>query len=83
VLKYVPLLEAPFRAHKRPVGSSWRLDETYMKVKGVWKCPYRAVDKTVATVDFLLTAKRDCKAALRFSRKAIRGNGIPEKITID
>jgi len=39
VLKYVPLLEAKFRARKRPVGSSWRLDETYVKVKGVWKYP--------------------------------------------
>ena len=65
------------------IGSSWRLDETYVKVKGVWKYLYRAVDKTGATVDFLLTAKRDCKAALRFLRKAIRGNGTPEKITID
>ena len=83
VLKYVPLLEAKFRARKRPVGSSWRLDETYVKVKGVWKYLYRAVDNTGATVDFLLTAKRDCKAALRFLRKAIRGNGTPEKITID
>jgi len=59
VLKYVPLLEAKFRARKRPVGSSWRLDETYVKVKGVWKYLYRAVDNTGATVDFLLTAKRD------------------------
>ena len=44
---------------------------------------YRAVDKAGATVDFLLTAKRDRKAALRFLRKAIEGNGMPEKITID
>ena len=83
VLKYVPLLETRFCARKRSVGSSWRLDETYVKVKGVWKYLYRAVDKAGATVDFLLTAKRDCKAALRFLRKAIRYNGRPEKITID
>ena len=83
VLKYVPLLETRFCARKRSVGSSWRLDETYVKVKGVWKYLYRAVDKAGATVDFLLTAKRDCKAALRFLRKAIRCNSIPEKITID
>ena len=83
VLKYVPLLETQFCARKRSVGSSWRLDETYVKVKGVWKYLYRAVDKAGATVDFLLTAKRDCKAALRFLRKAIRCNGTPEKITID
>ena len=83
VIKYVPLLETEFRARKQPVGSSWRMDETYVKVKGSWKYLYRAVDKAGATVDFLLTAKRDRKAALRFLRKAINGNGTPEKITID
>ena len=83
VIKYIPLLEKQFRARKRPVGSSWRMDETYVKVKGTWKYLYRAVDKAGATVDFLLTAKRDGKAALRFLRKAIRHNGMPGKITID
>src|SRR5271157_5055538 len=83
VLKYVPLLDAQFRARKRPVGSSWRMDETYVRIKGAWKYLYRAVDKAGATVDFLLTAKRDRKAALRFLRKAIGQNGTPEKITID
>jgi transposase-like protein len=83
VLKYVPLLDKQFRDRKRQVGSSWRMDETYVKVKGAWKYLYRAVDKTGATVDFPLTAKRDGKAAPRFSRKAIRLDGTPEKITID
>jgi transposase-like protein len=54
-----------------------------VRVKGTWKYLYRAVDKAGDTVDFLLTAKRDRKAALRFLRKAIRWNGTPEKITID
>ena len=54
-----------------------------MKVKGAWKYLYRAVDKGGATVDFLLTAKRDRKAALQFLRKAIGHHGVPEKITID
>ena len=83
VVKYVPLLDKQFRVRKRPVGSSWRMDETYVRIKGVWKYLYRAVDKAGATVDFLLTAKRDRKAALRFLRKAIGQNGTPEKITID
>ena len=83
VLKYVPLLEQEFRARKRAVAPSWRMDETYVRVKGTWKYLYRAVDKAGATVDFLLTAKRDRKAALRFLRKAIKWNGTPEKITID
>jgi putative transposase len=79
----VLLLDQQFRARKRPVGSSWRMDETYVRVRGAWKYLYRAVDKAGATVDFLLTAKRDRKAALRFLRKAIGQNGTPEKITID
>jgi len=83
VVKYVPLLDRQFRDRKRPVGGSWRLDETYVKVKGEWKYLYRAVDKAGATVDFLLTAKRDREAALRFLRKAIGQHGTPEKITID
>src|SRR5258705_7188350 len=66
-----------------PVGPSWRMDETYVRVKGAWKYLYRAVDKAGTTVEFLLTAKRDRKAALRFLRKAIKWNGTPEKITID
>src|SRR5271163_4589070 len=73
VLKYVPLLETQFCARKRPVGSSWRMDETYVRVKGVWKYLYRAVDKAGATVEFLLSAKRDRKAALRFLHRAISG----------
>jgi transposase-like protein len=77
------LLEKEFCARRRAVGSSWRLDETYVKVKGCWRYLYRAVDKAGATVDFLLTAKRDCKAALRFLRKAIGQHGKPKKITID
>ena len=45
VIKLVPLFEKAFRRHKRPVGKSWRMDETYVKVKGQWKYLYRAVDK--------------------------------------
>ena len=59
------------------------MDETYISVKGQWKYLYRAVDKTGRTVDFLLTAKRDRKAASRFLRKAIDQCGVPQKITID
>jgi putative transposase len=83
VLKYVPLLDQQFRTRKRPVGPSWRMDETYVRIKGTWKYLYRAVDKAGTTVDFLLTAKRDRKAALRFLCKAVGQNGTPEKITID
>ena len=83
VLKYVPLLEQAFHRRKRSVGVSWRLDETYVRIKGKWKYLYRAVDKAGDTVDFLLTAKRDRRAALRFLCKAIGRHGAPEKILID
>jgi len=83
VVKYAPELEKEFRKRKAPVGSSWRTDETYVKVRGQWKYLYRAVDKEGATIDFLLTAKRDKKAAERFFEKATGSSGTPEKITID
>src|SRR5580765_4362028 len=83
VVKYSPLLEEAFHRRKRPAGVSWRMDETYIKVKGQWRSLYRAVDKQGQTLDFLLTEHRDEEAALRFLRKAIRRHGVPEKITID
>ena len=82
-IRFLPLLEKVFRKHKRPVSGSWRMDETYIKVKGVWKYLYRAVDKEGKTVDFLLTAKRDKAAARRFFDKAMRDNDVPEKVTMD
>src|ERR1700761_4652729 len=83
VLKYVPLLDQAFRARKRRVGGSWRMDETYVRIRGRWKYLYRAVDKAGNTVDFLLPAKRDRKAGLRFLCKAIDQHSTPAKITID
>ena len=62
---------------------SWRMDETYIRVKGAWRSLYRAVDKYGQTIDFLLTENRDKEAALRFLKKAIRRHGVPEMITID
>src|SRR5437870_12533462 len=76
-------LEAAFHRRKRPVWVSWRMDETYIKVKGQWFYLYRAVDKTGQTIDFLLTAQRAEEAALRFLKKAIRRHGVPEKTTMD
>jgi putative transposase len=83
VLKYALPLEEAFHRRKRPVWLSWRMDETYIKVKGEWRYLYRAVDKHGQTIDFLLTEHRDKEAALRFLKKAIRRNGVPETITID
>jgi putative transposase len=83
VIKYSPHLEEAFHRRKRPVWISWRMDETYIKVKGQWRYLYRAVDKQGQTIDFLLTEPRDTEAARRFLKKAIRRNGLPETITID
>jgi len=77
-------LEEAFHRRKRPVWVSWRMDETYIKVKGEWKYLYRAVDKHGQTIDFLLTEQRDEQAAKTFLTKAIRRHGgVPEKSTID
>jgi transposase-like protein len=82
-IKIVPILTAALRRHKRPVGSSWRMDETYIKVHGKWVYLYRAVDKAGDTIDFLLRARRDAVAARRFLERAIDLHDVPEKITID
>jgi len=83
VLKFTPIIEKKFRKSKGPVGTSWRMDETYIKIKGKWHYLYRAVDKQGRTIDFLLTIKRNRKAAKRFFAKAIKSSGQPEKINID
>jgi putative transposase len=84
VRKFTPKLEAAFRkSKKRSVGKSWRVDETYIKIKGQWRYLYRAVDRDGQTIDILLTAHRNKQAALRFFRKAIRQHGLPDKVTID
>jgi putative transposase len=84
VQKFTPKLEAVFqKSNKRPVGKSWRADETYIKIRGQWRYLYRAVDRSGQTIGFLLTAHRDKQAALRFFRKAIRQQGLPDKVTID
>jgi transposase-like protein len=82
-IKLLPVLEKAFRRHKRPVGKSWRMDETYIRIKGEWKYLYRAVDRDGNTIDFLLRAKRDKVAAQRFFEKAINQSGVPETVTID
>ncbi len=83
VQEYSKVLVKNFNKRKRPVSRSWRMDETYIKVRGEWKYLYRAVDKHGKTVDFMLSSKRDVSAAASFLCKAIGNNGIPEKINID
>ena len=83
VERFVRLIDERVRKRKRPVNSSWRMDETYIRLNGKWVYLYRAVDKYGDTIDFLLRAKRDGAAAKAFFRKAFKENGIPEKVTVD
>jgi len=83
MIKFTPLIDMQVRKRKNPVGKSWRMDETYIKVNGVWVYLYRAVDSLGNTIEFLLRKYRDAAAAKAFFRKAFKNNGHPEKITID
>lgn len=68
VQTYSPELDKRSRKYLKPTNDSWRVDETYIKVKGQWKYLYRAVDSNGNTIDFMLSAKRDATAAARFFR---------------
>jgi len=71
VQRYAPELQRCLRRHLKPTNDSWRMDETYVRLKGNWRYLYRAVDSTGATLDFLLSAKQDAAAAKRFLAKAL------------
>ena len=83
VEKYSPLIAAQGQKRKRATAGSWRMDETYIKVKGTWCYLYRAVDKHGDTLDFWLSEKRDEAAATQFFKRTIENNGLPEKVVID
>ena len=83
VQRYVPEFEKRWSRYARPVGTSWRVDETYIRVRGRWTYLYRAVDRQGLTVYFLLSEHRDVAAAKRFFIRAIERRGAPERITLD
>jgi transposase-like protein len=83
VQHYTPEFAKHWQRYARAIGDSWRTDETYVKVRGEWMYLYRAVDKGGKTVDFYLNRRRDVSAAKAFLRKAMKGQRIPTKITLD
>jgi len=83
VQHYLPEFEKRWSRYARPVGGSWRTDETYIKVGGRWVYLYRAVDKAGRTVDFFLSRNRDVNAAKTFLRSAMKNTRPPTKITLD
>ena len=75
VPEYAPEFERRWNRVARPSGRSWRVDETYVKIRGAWVYLYRAVDREGKTVDFRLSTKRNVTAAKVFFRKAIKSQG--------
>ena len=83
VQRYGPELEERLRRHLKPTHKSWRVDETYVRVKGRWCYLYRAVDSTGATIDFVLSRLRDAAAAQRLFRKALAAPPHPQPRVIN
>ena len=85
VQRYAPELEQRCRPHLRRTNDSWRVDETYVKVKGVWMHLYRAVDSDGNTLEFRLSPTRDAEAAKQFFQKTLEATHTvtPRVITVD
>ncbi len=85
VMTYAPQIEQKARKYLKSTNDSWRVDETYIKVKGKWKYLYRLLDSNGNTLDFMLSAKRDHQAAKRFLKKVLKGrhNKQPRVINVD
>ena len=83
VVRDAPQIAANAQTKKRPTAISWRMDETYIKVKGKWTYLYRAVDRDGNTLDFMLSERRNTAAARRFFKRAIGMNGVPGRVVID
>ncbi|MCX8955584.1 IS6 family transposase, partial [Ruegeria sp. NA] len=83
VSRYAGLIADASRYKKRPADRSWRMDETYVKVRGEWVYLYRAIDKHGKTLDFMLSKRRNKAAATKFFARALEANGLPRKIVID
>ncbi|MCG7522825.1 IS6 family transposase [Ruegeria sp. Ofav3-42] len=83
VTRYPGVIAEVARRRKAPCDRSWRMDETYIKVKGAWVYLYRATDKHGKTLDFMLSQRRNKPAATKFLARVLETNGMPRKIVID
>lgn len=85
VHQYSPELDKRVRRYLKKTNDSWRVDETYVKVKGKWMYLYRAVDSEGNTIDFYLSKHRNAKSAKRFLKKALAfcHSVTPRVITVD
>ena len=83
VIRYAPQLDVKMRSKTKTVAGSWRMDETYVKIRGQWQYVYRAVDKYGDIIDFYLSDKRDREAALTFFSKAFDIAGLPHRYAIN
>jgi transposase-like protein len=85
VQKYAHEINRRMRPHLKMSGTSYRLDETYVKVGTQWKYLYRAIDSTGQTIEFMLSARRDVSAAKRFFKKLMRADHrrLPFTISTD
>jgi transposase-like protein len=81
---HTPEFEKLWRRYVLAIGPWWRVDETYVKIRGEWCYLYRALDRAGRTVDFRLSVRRDVGAAKAFLRKAMRTHQCaPQTITLD
>lgn len=82
VQRYAPELDHRIRPHLKPTNKSWRVDETYVRIKGRWSYLYRAIDSTGATIDFVLSIFRSADAKELFA-KALRDVSHPQPRVIN
>ncbi len=83
VTRYSCAIAEAARRRKSPCDRSWRMDETYIEVKGAWIYLYRAVGKHGKILDFMLSRRRNKPAATKFFARMLEANRLQRKMTID